>query len=103
MSEADALKIVMAMNIGQRHAFGVTDDKRSPAVAVDSPGRRKTTLGTTSFHKNKIRTCCRLVNTETDVQSHLLTNDQSEAEKLEVGSRRPSPPVTVICGRRSEP
>jgi hypothetical protein len=39
VSEADALNIVAAMNVGQRHALGITDDEWSRAVPVDSPGR----------------------------------------------------------------
>jgi hypothetical protein len=46
MRKANILKIVAVMHIGQRYAFGVTDDKRSRAVSVDLPWRRKTAFGT---------------------------------------------------------
>ena len=41
--EADALKVVTAMNIGERHALGVTDDERSTASrwTVQGGGKRR--------------------------------------------------------------
>ncbi|GAB1717471.1 MAG: hypothetical protein NTAFB05_25130 [Nitrobacter sp.] len=35
VSEADAFKIIAAVNVGHRHALGITDDERPRAVPVD--------------------------------------------------------------------
>jgi hypothetical protein len=46
VSEADTFKIVATMNVGQRHALGVTDDEWPLAFTADTPRRGKTTLWT---------------------------------------------------------